>query len=223
MATFFKKVDVNIVSPSKITLDTWQCKSGLTPASIRVLPHMSLEWMPRDVPLSEEDQTITIGFLGTPAPHKGWNEFERLVMDKMKRYRFVFFGSTDVPSAGVDHVSIHVKAENPDAMINAVAKEKCDLVLHWASWPETFSLSTYEALAGGAYVVTNSGSGNVAVTVDKTGRGLVLRDVAALFDFFENGEAESLVHEIRNERQTNRVAHTLSAMSMEFLTPMNRT
>jgi hypothetical protein len=166
---------------------------------------------------------VTVGFLGTPAPHKGWNEFERLVQSNKTRYRFVFFGSVDVPLGGVEHVRIHVNATNPDAMIDAVAKEKCDLVLHWASWPETFSLSTYEAIAGGAYVVTNAGSGNVAVTVDWTGRGVVLQDVTALLDFFEGDEAEALVRTIRKDRRTHNITHVLSEMSMDFLNPTNRT
>lgn len=59
-------------------------------------------------------------------------------------------------------------------MIRALADRRVDFVLHWASCAETFSFSTHEALAAGAYVLTNAGSGNVAATVRRLDRGAVL-------------------------------------------------
>ena len=104
-------------------------------------------------------------------------------------------------------------------MIDSVRAEQCDLVLHWASWPETFSLSTFEALCGGAYVLTNAVSGNVAATVRKTGRGAVLDDEADLFEFFKDGRAEAMITTLRKERREYQVESSLSRMSWECLVP----
>jgi hypothetical protein len=215
MNRLFEDLDVHVLSPSQVTVDLWKAQSRLTPASIHVLPHMSLKWRKRSKESSKtlEDKT-TIGFLGTPAPHKGWNVFESLSrsLAHAGRYRFVFLGVSDGTAHGIEHRHVHVTAADPDAMIGAVREEKIDLVLHWASWPETFSFSTHEALAGGAYVVTNGVSGNVAATVASLGRGVVLRDEGDLRAFFEDGRAKALVRRLRSERQKYQVLHLLGRM-----------
>lgn len=214
MSAFFDEIDVHVLSPSEVTAATWTARSGLSPASLTVLPHMTLKWAKRTTPPPRAADKITIGFLGTPAPHKGWNVFERLVrtLEKTDEYRFLFLGTSTLPANGIDHIPVHVSAEDPDAMIEAVREEKIDLVLHWASWPETFSLSTFEAYAGGAYVLTNTISGNVAATVDKLKRGAVLKDEAELFAFFESDKVHSMLRAVREDRHRNEVRYQLSRM-----------
>lgn len=214
ISVLFDEIEVHVLSPSEVTAATWLKRSGLSAASLTVIPHMRLKWGKRTTPPPKAGDKITICFLGTPAPHKGWNVFERLVrtLEKSSNYRFLFLGASSLPANGIDHVPVHVTAENPDAMIEAVRDEKIDFVVHWASWPETFSLSTFEAYAGGAYVLTNSISGNVAATVDKLKRGVVLKDEAELFAFFESERAENLINYVREDRRKNEVRHQLSRM-----------
>ena len=212
---FFDALDVHVLSPSQVTADLWTEKSGLTPASLQVCPHMTLDWRPRAQPLPEETGQITVGFLGTPVPFKGWTIFERMI-ERHKlgtQMRFVYCGARPVKLAGVDKVPVHVTTDNPDAMIDTVRAEKIDLVLHWATWPETFSLSCYEALAGGAYVLTNPVSGNVAATIDRLGCGAVLEDEDALVAFFEDGRAADMVQELRRRRAAHSIHHSLSQIS----------
>lgn len=214
MLSLFKAIDVHVLSPSQVTLDLWEARSGLTAASVQVVPHMTLNWRKRTKQLPKSSDRVTIGFLGTPAPHKGWQVFEALFrrLGHSGHYRFVFLGSSELPAQGIDYRRVHVTATDPDAMISGVREEKIDLVLHWASWPETFSLSTYEAYAGGAYVITNDLSGNVAVTVSRLGRGAVLADEADLNAFFEDGRAAAMVRSLRIERRRYEVRHELSRM-----------
>jgi len=215
MKTFFERIRVHLLSPSRVTAETWQARSNLSAASVEIRPHIELEWRKRTSPLpQQDDDTITLAFLGTPAPHKGWQVFEDLfrTLRDTGRFRFLFLGAAKVPIAGVEHEKVHVTAETPTAMIDAVARHRVDLVLHWASWPETFSLSTYEAYAGGAYVITNEVSGNVAATVGALGRGAVLRDEDELAAFFSDGRAEETVRELRAERRKSEVVHHLSRM-----------
>lgn len=219
MKAFFDALDVHVLSPSQVTADLWQARSGLNAASLQVCPHMTLDWVKRAVPLPAGSDRIVVAFLGTPAPHKGWAAYDRLVRNLKSdgRFKFVYCGSATVPNSAVSHVPVHVTAETPDAMIEAVNAEQADLVLHWASWPETFSLSTYEALAGGAYVLTNPISGNVAATVERLGRGAVLQDEADLEAFFADGRVEAMVETLRAERSAYSIRWTTSDMSMPIL------
>lgn len=102
-------------------------------------------------------------------------------------------------------------------MIDALAKRRVDFVLHWASCAETFSFSTHEALASGAYVLTNAGSGNVAATVKQLERGVVLADQGDLHAFFSEGRATSMATELRARRHTERAAMSRSDMSLNML------
>lgn len=214
VASLFEAVDINVLSPSQVTADLWKERSGLVPASVHVFPHVTLNWRKRTKQLAKSSDRITIGFLGTPAPHKGWHVFEALFrrLGHAYQYRFVFLGASEVPAQGIEHRHVHVTARDPDEMITGVREERIDLVLHWASWPETFSLSTYEAFAGGAYVITNGVSGNVAATVNSLRRGAVLTDERDLQAFFEDGRADAMVRILREERRRYDVRHELSRM-----------
>ena len=220
MAKFFDALKVHVIAPSRVTKEFWLSKTTLPAASVDVAPHMKLSWVSRKTPAPHPtDKRIAVGFLGTPAPHKGWPVFEKLVLANMHSeiYRFIFFGTTKSTMIGISQVPVHVTAEAPAAMIDAVAAEAVDLVLHWASWPETFSLSTYEALAGGAYVITNPVSGNVADTVKRLKRGTILDNEAELLAFFADGLAIRLALEARKTRKKYEVHHSLSHMSYTLL------
>ena len=214
----FDALDIHVVAPSQVTMDLWAARSGLEAASQAVQPHMKISWQTRPKPLDEpEPEVITVGFLGTPAAHKGWDVFEELAqhLRPNTRYRFVYFGSAPSPLASIAHVPVHVTADAPDAMIEAIRRTRCDLVLHWASWPETFSFSTFEAFAGGAWVITNPGSGNVAAKVTSLKRGAVIKSEAALLNFFDDGAADDMVARLRAERAKKSVRHKLSDLILE--------
>lgn len=219
ITALFAALNVHVISPSEVTMQFWPERTALVPASTTVLPHMNLVWDKRDVPLPVTDtDSMTIAFLGTPAQHKGWDIFEALIrkLGPSSNYRFVYLGTSKVTQPGLREVDVHVTADSPDAMIEAVRAEGCDLVLHWAAWPETFSFSTFEALAGGAYVLTNPISGNVAATVTRLERGAVLADEPALYEFFDSGAAAKLVTKLRQERAKTSIRHTLSGMATEL-------
>ncbi|MGV6847915.1 MAG: hypothetical protein ACWA5A_05990 [Marinibacterium sp.] len=235
MAAFFESLDVHVLSPSRVTADIWRDRSGLRPASLTVCPHMDLDWIDRDAEDETEEGTVsdpdtgsdkgpdegpvTVGYLGTPVPFKGWTIFQRLVEkhDLGGNMRFVYCGARPVKLAGVDQVPVHVTTDTPDAMIDAVADQQIDLVLHWATWPETFSLSCYEALAGGAFVLTNPVSGNVAATIERLGTGAVLEDEADLIAFFDDGRAARMVAKVRALRAAKRVTHGWSQISFSAI------
>ena len=130
-------------------------------------------------------------------------------------YSFWFFGASDPGIAGITHVATHVRASDPASTFRAVADNSIDIVLHWASWPETFSFSTFEALGGGAFVITNEGSGNVAAAVEHFERGVVLADCDTLYDFAQLGRLEQLANEARYARRERGLVARFSGMTLD--------
>ncbi|WP_083101086.1 hypothetical protein [Pseudophaeobacter leonis] len=219
LQSFFERLDVHVLSPSEFCADLWGARFGAKAGKLDVHQHVSLDWIAREGATPKDADKITIAFLGYPARHKGWNVFDHLLKSFKddQNFDFVYLGTNPPPSALVRHVPVSVTSDNPSAMIDAVADEKTDIVLHWATCPETFSLSTFEALAGGAFVLTNPNSGNVAATVEKLGRGRVLAGEDDLVDFLTDGRAKNMVEKLRTERKKTMVSRSVSAMSFDFL------
>lgn len=219
IAAFFAALSVHVLAPSAVARDLWRAHGAPTCASLSVAGHMTMQWTLRDEMLAPAaDGPIRIGFVGTPAAHKGWPVFERLIRSQRGRHdlQFVYLGNHPV-TISIETVHVHVTAENYDAMIDAIRDAAIDLVLHWAEWPETFSFSTCEALIGGAHVITNRGSGNVAATVTRLNRGAVMADEAELQAFFGSAQVRELAQDARAARASHQVHHRLSRMTLPFL------
>lgn len=219
MAAFFDNLRVDIASPSQVTADFWLEKSGLKSESITIVPHTSLTFSEKPLAKAPERKKITVGYLGAPAQHKGWPVFIDLMHMHADStdYRFVVMSEKQPRLGEAAWFPVTVTAQTPKAMSDAVAKADVDIVLHWPNWPETFSFTTFEALAGSAFVVTNPGSGNVAAAVEMTGRGAVLQDEADLGAFFTDGRAQALAEKRRAAEQTTEIAVQFSRMSYSLI------
>lgn len=187
----FDELDVHMVSPSVAARAFWNSRRTIEPNSITVRPHMKLTSVKRtgDARERKKENPVRIAYLGAPMAHKGWNEF-LTTADAMDgpNYEFFHFAKEDTVHTSVRFVAVHVKAGEGNAMVEALSEHDIDLVLHWASWPETFSFTTFEAILAGAFVLTNEGSGNVAAAVRKHRRGCVLEDLDALRELFADSE-----------------------------------
>ncbi len=217
MALFFDALDIDVIAPSQGALSFWQDKSGLAARSTQVMPHLTLHPQPDPAPPTPARE-LRIAFLGAPLPHKGWPSFERLhaALASDPAYRFWLF-STETTGLDIDRVPIHCTPDNPTAAIDALKDAKIDLVLHWASCRETFSFSTFEAIAAGAFVITNRGSGNVAATVQSTQSGLVLDTEDALMTAACDGTLARLATEARDRRRKQTYAITHSDFTLACL------
>lgn len=218
---FFERNEVHVISPSEVALSLWSDRANFPIAAKYIVPHSHLIWAERSIERSSAAfaSPITIGFLGQPADHKGWPVFERLAaaLKSDKSVRFVVMGVKKPVNKKMKWTKVNTTAANPTAMAYAVAQEKLDIVLHWPSWPETFSLATHEGIEGGAFIVTNDASGNVAKIVEETGCGVVLKDEASLLVFFESGAAIDLAQAARLRRQGTTVSRQLSEMTVPLL------
>jgi hypothetical protein len=218
IAALFQAVPVVVVAPSQVTADFWLSRSDLPVVAMHTIPHVILDERSRAIAAPVDDRApVTVGYLGATFAHKGWPIFEDIMIRHSgPRTRFVVL-SDKRPGLGEDDWHyVHVTAETPDAMSRAVESAGVDVILHWASWPETFSFTTFEALAAGAFVLTNSNSGNVQAAVHATGRGRVLEDVAALDRLFADGGLARLVAERRAIAARTEIVARYSSLTFDL-------
>jgi hypothetical protein len=195
---FFRATRPLVMAPSKTAIDLWRSRGGLAFRETHVQPLARLALAP-DLVAPISDRPLRIAHLGTRAAKKGWVVFEELALRLAKDPSYAFY-QLGVPQGAalprnIRHVHVEVGPEQPDAMMDAIAEYRIDVVVSWSPWPETFCFAAHEAIAGGAFVLTHRGAGNVAhaILANAPEQGLVLDDDAALFDLFTTGKAREIV------------------------------
>lgn len=219
--TLFERYDIDVIAPSEAALAFWQKTSDLPAASAQILPHMELSEAPLTdpAPATDPEAPVRIAFVGTRAVHKGWPVFQDLLRKHglNPNLSFWYFGSDAPAEARLNCVTVTSGLDAPDAVTEALRAQEIDIVLHWAEWHETFSLTTYEALMGGAFVLTNSGSGNVAAAVSSLDRGAIVSNFAELEAFFESDALPALGWSARQARRRSRLVPSRSALTAGLL------
>ncbi|WP_156186923.1 hypothetical protein [Afipia felis] len=219
MKKFFATLAPTVISPSTFTQDLWVSRTSFRTTKILTVPHVSLAWEKRhDTLESNKAPRIRLAFLGTPARYKGWFVFDRLSRDPrfQDKFDFVVFTTSKIRSEA-RKVDVQISHEMTDAMARAIKAEQIDLVLHWPEWPETFALTAYEALEGGAWLITNESSGNVASTVERLKRGIILTDEDALTAFLSSDASHQMAEMARAERAAFTVTAAKSRLSLSVL------
>ena len=184
----FERLSLSVAAPSAVTLAFWRAKSDLPTAAEYVLPHAILK--PRRRARARwGSRPFRLAYAGLPTVHKGWPIFRALArrFTGDPRYEFLHLGARPDPDAQARFQEVVAAPDRPMAMRDAIEAAEADAVLVWPLCRETFSIVAYEAVAGGAAVLTGPDSGNVAAFVTDTGHGRVLPDEAALVAAFESG------------------------------------
>jgi hypothetical protein len=179
--------------------------------------HVQLERIKAAAPgPATKGRPLRVGFLGYPVAHKGWPVFEELVLKFADdpRYEFHHLGNGRRGGLKLEYTEVSANEGKMDAMRAAVEAAELDVALLWSIWPETFCLTAYEALAGGAALVTNPSAGNVVSVTEATGIGAVLNNEAALIDAFERGSLLRLARTVRGPSLHN---IRYSALSLEVM------
>ncbi|WP_300074624.1 FkbM family methyltransferase [uncultured Ruegeria sp.] len=220
---FFKRIEITALAPSQVAADIWVKACAYELHKLIVQPHTVLKSESRPQPLPTINHSakaaVKIAFVGAPMLHKGWNEFKALVEAEYLNpdMEFHYFGNTNVNLSIVKH-RVDVRASQfPDAMSRALSAAGIDLVIHFAPWPETFSLTTAEALTSSAYVVTHRQSGNVANLVKSTGRGVVLDSGRDLVAWAKSDACKNLVQKTRQRRREEVLSSEYSDMAIPHL------
>lgn len=189
----FERLALTVVAPSRTTLDFWRTRTDLPARQAVVLPHAVLS--PRGpAPKGAADRPFRVAYLGMPTALKGWPIFRELAaaLAGDPRYEFLHLGGQADPAAPAAFHQVVVTGERPRAMQEAVEALEIDAALIWPLCRETFSFTAYEAVAGGAAVITGPDSGNVAAFAADKAVGRVLGDETALAEAFASGEVLAL-------------------------------
>jgi len=199
LGQLFAAIPFHVVAPSQAALDVWTSAARLPHASVqvheyaRIRPSAARSGLMWATPRGTPDNPVRIAFAGYAIPHKGWPAFVEVAaaIEGIKAYQMFHLTAlpADPPLRGVTTVMTRVTADARGAMTDALIAHSIDLVLVLSSWPETFCLVAYEAIASGADVIALPGSGNVADVVLASGRGLVMPDALSIVDFFVTGAA----------------------------------
>lgn len=220
-AALFQTFDISVAAPSRSALDLWRSRFPLSPAAAVVHPHAALVPRGQIPPPSSKTprRPLRIAFLGMPSVHKGWPVFAELAerFREDRRYAFHHLGARQDPRVPAAFTRVAATADDPNPMARAVERLEIDVALIWSLWPETFCFAAYEALAGGAVIVTNPDAGNVADLVrGDTARGRVIADDHALAAWLDGDEAASLA---RSRRIASLSDLTFSGMTADLILP----
>lgn len=211
---FITSANVMLLSPSDYALRLWRKALDLN-VKAAIVPHVAFAAQVANGRAVDAGEPIRIAYLGLPSHHKGWSAFARLVGEfgADPGYRFYHFGQMNSGLANVKFVPVKVSADDRAAMTNAIAQNQIDVAFIWSMWPETFCFTMYEALAGGASILTNPNSGNVQDTVRMSGEGVVIEDEPSLIQFVSSGD---LRERIRAQRTHGRKQRSLLYSDMSF-------
>ncbi len=203
LGRLFAAVPFHVVAPSPAALAVWKAAANLPHASAQVHEYAQVRvtairnGLIGATQRGTADNPVRIGFAGYAAVNKGWHAFAQIAaaIGDMGCYRLFHFTAqpADPPLHGVETILTRVRPEARGAMVDTLVAASIDLVLVLSTWPETFCLVAYEAIAAGADVIALPGSGNVADMVIASGRGLVMPDMTSIVEFFVSKTAVSYV------------------------------
>lgn len=203
-AEFFNKTTPTILSPSEFTKDFWLKKVNFKYKNIRVIEHYKFG-QPIEVLPRRDNKTLKIAYIGTPAYHKGWNDFIDLMEHLQKHstlFTFYVFASYAPRTELYKWKKVTNSASNNNKdMRQQLIDNGIDIAFIGSLWPETFCLTAFEALAAGAFVVANRLSGNAKILIEKYDQGFIYNKLADLITYLEDHNNQKRIFDLRSTRK----------------------
>lgn len=194
-------LNATVLAPSDTALTFWRERSAMAHAGAHVLPHGALAMDPAlRAPAAAPEAPLRVGFVGVPLHHKGWDVFRQLALRHRNDPRYAFFHLGTVEAAeysNITFVAVVLDRERRDYMIDAIVTNGIDILVNWSLCYETFSFSTHEAIAGGAFVLAPMTAGNIVPVITRAQQGMGLDGEQELFDLFASGR----VFEVAKQRR----------------------
>lgn len=212
----FRALDMGVVAPSQSALDVWTSASSFPVREARVHLHAALvQQGAKSKRATRKPGPLRVAFLGLPSVHKGWGAFRDLALslEGDDRYEFHHLGKNPQGGLPIKFTEVVVNMTDLDCMIRTVRDLDVDVALIWALWPETFCITAYEAVAGGAAILTYEESGNVAAMVREMGFGEVLGSETQLKAMFADGS----VSRVAKQRPKSRLQVKFGRMTVDLL------
>ncbi|MDB5422722.1 MAG: glycosyl transferase, group 1 family protein, partial [Phenylobacterium sp.] len=197
----FQRLELTVASPSQPALDLWQSRWSF-PAKAAVVAPLARLVDRAPAPAVPAGRPLRFAYLGMPVAHKGWPIFQELALRHADdpRYEFLHLGGREHGGLPVEFHKVVVTDEAPRAMQDALERLQVDVAMIWSLCRETFSFTTYEAVAAGAAVITGPDSGNIAAFVEAGNHGRVMADEASLAAALASGEITALARSVRKPR-----------------------
>jgi hypothetical protein len=194
MKRLFQDTKAEFIAPSQVAANIWQKAFPEHADEIRVVPHqISFDGQAPTQPISGKtfDDRPRIAYLGYESMCKGLETWWELVSNKelTGHYDFFHLGAAGLKMPGVTYIPVSFLSDGPDAMIQALKKNRIDIAFLWSIWPETYSFTLFEAFAANCFVVTNEISGNIVAQVRATGRGAIYHDTSEVFEMLKDVES----------------------------------
>lgn len=192
---FFKGLDAEIITPSKVAANIWGKCYPDHQSKIRVIPHQIIKQQSdsklkqqRLNNLNSPSYLPKIAYLGYESMIKGLETWWRLISEQSlsKKYRFFHLGTSGMNFPSVAYIPVSILSDGPEAMIRALKKNNIDIAFLWSLCPETYSFTLHESFAANCFVVTNKRSGNIAERIKETQRGIVFDNETEMLSFFND-------------------------------------
>ena len=122
---------------------------------------------------------IKVAYCGYASYHKGYFDFIKIAdqLSGNKKFKFFKLSNDSIAEENITNIPVAVSHSNPLAMVNALKKQKIDIVIMPSKWPETFNLVTYEALSAKVPVLVIGKNGHPSKIIKSTGLGWVVETV----------------------------------------------
>lgn len=177
---------MKFIFPSEAAKNVWcGVYKNISKERLIVLPHQIVSVENQDY---SRNPRLRLAYIGYKSFNKGWNTFRNLVRhinEKAIDIDLYVLGKTEEHLPNVKEIEVSFLKDGADAMVNAIRRNKIDIAFLWSPWPETYSYTFYESYVGGAYVITNKDSGNIAVGTKRYNCGCVFDDEQELLKFFD--------------------------------------
>jgi len=167
--SLFQTIPFTLVFPSNAALQVYKKSCVNYEAQIVLSPHISPKVInankktTKALVQKEQKSHLRIAFCGEPVPHKGFFHFLEIIRQSTSNPFLEFYHLGRYPS---EHKSINfVKTSilnDTSQMSKHIKENKIDFVFMGSYWSETFNYVAYEVTEGGAALIANKNSGNIA-------------------------------------------------------------
>jgi hypothetical protein len=210
ISRLFDSVEMTVVAPSTFQLGFWKEGTDYRMANALVHPHARLgDPIDSATTATPDEGPLRVAYLGWPQDYKGWPAFADLAKAATARQdiEFHYFGTASPSFPRLQIHPVSVTSRSPMAMTDALLAQGIDIVVHWAGSPETFSLSTYEALAADTLVVTGPVAGNIGELAKTEQRIRQFRTHDELHNVLLGGNLMHAALKRRAHRQPRQIVH----------------
>lgn len=179
---------IEFVAPSEIAATIWKKSGPLKNTSLRVIPHLYLiESGKTSYQSRDHEPVIKIAYIGYQHDLKGWGFWSRLVgMLDRTQYEFYHIGAAQTEIPGVIHIPLPLETGQENRVVDAIRDCRIDIAILWSLWPETFSFTLFESIAGDCFIITSERSGNIANVVHDLHIGRIFSSESEVLQFFED-------------------------------------